>query len=69
MNKLIILLLIVITGFAFSTLQKPLEEPEPIYIPESVQRTGDAKKGYEYLVTERANKNVLPVRQCLGLQS
>src|SRR6478609_3180965 len=60
MNKLIILLLIVITGFAFSTLQKPLEEPEPIYIPESVQRTGDAKKGYEYLVTGDYLKSGVP---------
>ena len=60
MNKLIILLLIVITGFAFSTLQKPLEVPEPIYIPESVQRTGDAKKGYEYLVTGDYLKSGVP---------
>jgi len=60
MNKLITLLLIVITGFAFSTLQKPLEDPKPVYIPASVQRTGDAKKGYEYLVTGDYLKSGVP---------
>jgi len=61
MNKLIILLFIIATGFTFSTLQMPLEEPEPVYIPESVQRTGDAKKGYEYLVTGDYLKSGVPL--------
>src|SRR5882672_5395636 len=60
MNKLIILLSIVATGFAFSTLQKPLKDAEPVYIPESIQRNGDAKKGYEYLVTGDYLKSGIP---------
>ena len=60
MKKLIILFFIATTCFAFVTLTDRLQEDEPVYIPPSKQRVGDAKKGYEYLVTGDYLKSGIP---------
>ena len=60
MKKLIILFFIATICFAFATITGRLQEDEPVYIPPSKQRVGDAKKGYEYLVTGDYLKSGIP---------
>jgi mono/diheme cytochrome c family protein len=59
MNKWIMLVLIVISGVAFTSVLTG--EYEPVPIPPSIQRTGgDAQKGYEYLITGDYVKGGIP---------
>lgn len=60
MKKLIVLFIIAVVSFAFVQLTKVGGQDEPQYIPESKQRTGDAAKGYEYLITGDYLKSGIP---------
>jgi hypothetical protein len=63
-KKIIYLLFIIaIVGLAFISVaatSDPIDKP--IYISPSVQRTGDAQKGYQYLITGDYLKSGLPFR-------
>jgi mono/diheme cytochrome c family protein len=60
MKKLMLLLVLglVITSFAIGL--RNAKEEKLIYIPESIQRTGDAAKGYAYLITGDYLKSGIP---------
>ena len=60
MKKLLALLIIAGTSFAFVQLSTNFSNPEPEYIPVSKQRTGDATVGYEYLTTGDYLKSGIP---------
>jgi mono/diheme cytochrome c family protein len=53
-------ILIILSGFAFR-----FGEQEPEYIPAEKQRTGDAKKGYEYLTTGDFIRSGIPYKTYL----
>jgi mono/diheme cytochrome c family protein len=59
MRKLIVLAGIILTVTA-SALVEQMNEEEPVFIPPSRQRIGDAKKGFEYLVTGDYVKSGVP---------
>ena len=60
MKTLVVLFFIATTCFAFITLSDKLQEDEPVYVPASKQRTGDAEKGFEYLITGDYLKSGIP---------
>jgi mono/diheme cytochrome c family protein len=61
MKKLGVLLLVLISGAAFTTIVKELNDEKPVYIPGSPQRLwGDSAKGYEYLTTGNYVKGGIP---------
>lgn len=61
MRKYCILLLLLVSGFAFTTWIKEFSEYDPVPIPPSTQRLGgDVQKGYEYLVTGDYVKGGIP---------
>lgn len=56
---LLVLSVILFTGIA--AVNKPYSDPDdPIFIPPSAQRTGDAQKGYDYLINGDYIKSGLP---------
>src|SRR6478736_3070552 len=62
MKKLFVLSLLLIITTAFSVGFKLLEEDMPVFIPPSPQRlNGDAKKGFDYLVTGDYVKGGIPL--------
>lgn len=65
MKKWMVLILIVISGVAFTGVLTS-GEYEPVPIPPSIQRTGgDPQKGYEYLTTGEYVKGGIPFRTFL----
>ncbi|MEO6721300.1 MAG: hypothetical protein ABIN67_13095 [Ferruginibacter sp.] len=60
MKKLIVLFFITTICFAFINLGDKLQEDEPVYIPAGKQRDGDAKKGFQYLITGDYLKSGIP---------
>ncbi|MEO6232055.1 MAG: hypothetical protein ABJB11_16085 [Ferruginibacter sp.] len=61
MKKLVILFFIVTICFAFVQItEKFHDEDEPVFIPPSIQRTGDAATGYAYLTTGNYLKSGIP---------
>jgi cytochrome c5 len=60
MKKLIVLFFIATICFAFVNLTSQYTEDEPVYVPPSKQRIGDAKKGFEYLITGDYLKSGIP---------
>ena len=59
MKKLLIVSLLLASGFAFVTINKHLKE-NPEFIQPSKQRTGDAATGYKYLTTGDYLKSGIP---------
>ena len=59
MKKIIVLGLFVISCLSFITLTS--NEDEPVYIPPSKQRVGNADSGYKYMVTGDYVKSGLPL--------
>ncbi len=60
MKKIIFLFTLAAFSFAFIQLTEAYKKDEPQYIPPSKQRTGDAAKGYEYLITGDYLKSGIP---------
>src|SRR5271154_6848107 len=60
MKKIIVLSGFVMTGLAFSKAIPYFFKEEPVSIPASPQRSGDAEKGYDYLVTGDYLKSGIP---------
>ena len=60
MKKNSVLILIIAVCFAFTKTINKLEETKPVYIPESKQRSGDAKQGFTYLTTGDYIKSGIP---------
>lgn len=61
MRKYLILLILMASGFAFTTLIRSYNEYEPVPIPYSPQRLGgDPQKGLEYLITGDYVKGGVP---------
>lgn len=60
MKKLSVLIFILIICFAFTKTINELEDTKPVYIPESKQRSGDAKQGFTYLTTGDYIKSGIP---------
>ena len=61
MKKLMVLIILSVTGFAFTTIVQRFSEERPVFIPSSKQRTGgDPKKGYEYLIKGDYVKGGIP---------
>ena len=60
MKKIIFLFIISVLSFAFIEFTAAYQKDEPQYIPPSKQRTGDAAKGYEYLVSGDYLKSGIP---------
>jgi hypothetical protein len=60
MKKISILIIICIICVAFAKSIKAPEESNPVYIPSSDQRSGDAQKGYIYLTTGDYIKSGIP---------
>jgi hypothetical protein len=55
--------IIAFVGLSFISVTATSDQNEkPIFIPSSTQRTGDAKKGYQYLITGDYLKSGLPYR-------
>lgn len=61
MRKYFILLLLLVSGYAFTTWIQEYNEYDPIPIPPSAQRLGgDTTKGFEYLITGDYVKGGIP---------
>ncbi|MBC7829622.1 MAG: c-type cytochrome [Chitinophagaceae bacterium] len=61
MKKWVVLIVMTVAGFAFTTVIQRFSEERPVYIPSSPQRTGgDPKKGYEYLIKGDYVKGGIP---------
>ncbi len=61
MKKLLVILMIAATGFAFTSIVLWHGGDEPVPIPPSKQRSGDAAKGYTYLTTGDYLKSGIPL--------
>jgi mono/diheme cytochrome c family protein len=59
-NKLVTLACLCVVGLAFSTTFHGPGKDQPVSIPASPQRTGDANKGYKYLTTGDYIKSGIP---------
>ena len=57
---MLVLVLLVVMGLAFTTALRLYREDEPVPIPPSPQRSGDAGKGYTYLTTGDYIKSGIP---------
>jgi mono/diheme cytochrome c family protein len=69
MKKIVVLFFIASICFAFVNLTDTFSEDEPTHIPPSKQRTGDAKKGFDYLTTGDYLKSGIPYSMfMLGFQ-
>jgi len=60
MKKLLVFGLLAVAGLAFTTVVRYTREEEPVPIPASPQRTGDAVVGYHYLTTGDYLKSGIP---------
>ncbi len=60
MKKITVVLIFIILTFSFTKITGSSLKDEPEYIPASVQRTGNAAKGYIYLTTGNYIKSGLP---------
>jgi hypothetical protein len=60
MKKLYLLLILCTTVTVFVSFTRSAGEDDPVFIPRGEQRTGDAVKGYEYLVTGDYIKSGVP---------
>jgi hypothetical protein len=61
MRKYFVLLILLVSGFAFTTWIQEYSEYDPVPIPASQQRLGgDAKRGLEYLITGDYVKGGIP---------
>ena len=60
MKKAILLLIIAAISFAFVQLTDRFQKEEPEFIPPSKQRSGDAVKGFDYLITGNYLKSGIP---------
>jgi mono/diheme cytochrome c family protein len=60
MNKLTVVLIVGMIGLAFSSSIRYFSEEKPVYIPASVQRSGDSQRGYSYLTTGDYLKSGIP---------
>jgi len=60
MKKIVVLIVTGIVCVAFTKIFHNYEEPKPVYIPASPQRTGDSAKGFNYLVTGDYLKSGIP---------
>lgn len=60
MNKLMVLALLGMMGLAFTKVLQTAREEQPVPIPASPQRTGDAEQGYRYLTTGDYLKSGIP---------
>jgi mono/diheme cytochrome c family protein len=60
MKKILVLVILGVVGFAFTTTLRLSVEEEPVPIPASPQRSGDAAEGYRYLVTGDYIKSGIP---------
>lgn len=60
MKKLLVLSLLAVVGLAFTTVLRYGREEEPVAVPASLQRTGDADMGYRYLTTGDYLKSGIP---------
>src|SRR6516164_1526864 len=61
MKKMLVLGFIVGSCLAFTSTWHFFPEEKPVYIPSSVQRTGDAATGYSYLTTGDYLKSGIPL--------
>src|ERR1700761_8221660 len=66
MKKMMVLALVGLLGLAFTRILLPAREEEPVPIPASPQRTGDAAAGYRYLITGDYIKSGLPYQLFLA---
>jgi mono/diheme cytochrome c family protein len=60
MKKILVLAMLGMIGLAFTTTWRLSVEEEPVPIPASPQRSGDAAEGYRYLVTGDYIKSGIP---------
>jgi mono/diheme cytochrome c family protein len=60
MKKILVLTILGIAGFAFTRVWTISGKEEPVPIPSSPQRSGDAVEGYRYLVTGDYIKSGIP---------
>ena len=61
MKKWIVLVVLTVAGFAFTSVIQEYTEEKPVYIPPSAQRTGgDPRKGYDYLIKGDYVKGGIP---------
>jgi len=60
MKKLMVLAFLGMMGLAFTKVLKTAPKEEPVPIPASPQRTGDAEQGYRYLTTGDYLKSGIP---------
>ncbi len=60
MKKFLVFVFLAVMGFAFTTMVRYTREDEPVAIPASPQRTGDAATGYHYLTTGDYLKSGIP---------
>ena len=60
MKKVKVVVLAILACTVFSGLIRRESEPVPVYVSSSPQRTGDAKQGYNYLVTGDYLKSGIP---------
>src|SRR3954464_765422 len=61
MKKLIVVLVIAVICFSFSSDILFAPDTRPVPVPPSKQRTGDAKAGYEYLITGDYLRSGIPL--------
>ena len=59
MKKCVLLLLVLFTSISYYSFIND-DQPKPVKIPENKQRVGDAKTGYQYLITGDYLKSGLP---------
>ncbi|MES1220705.1 MAG: hypothetical protein ABUT20_34715 [Bacteroidota bacterium] len=60
MKKIFVLIIAGLACVAFTGIFHTYEEPKPVYIPASPQRSGDSAKGYRYLITGDYLKSGIP---------
>ena len=60
MKKLMVLTLLGGMGLAFTMVMRVTGDDEPVYVPASPQRSGDAAAGYRYLTTGDYIKSGIP---------
>lgn len=60
MKKMMVLVLLGTMGFAFTAILRVHHEDDPVPVPASPQRSGDAAKGYTYLTTGDYIKSGIP---------
>jgi mono/diheme cytochrome c family protein len=61
MKKTFVIAAAMFSCFAFTSIIKKKSETDPVFIPPSQQRSGDAKKGYTYLTTGDYLRSGIPL--------